>query len=223
MILPLMTNQSIISIRANSISSRVNLELSGGQVLILLADDIVKLRLSKATPVDDSLYKKIIEATVTLLLRDYALRQVNLSPKNKHILLPKIKQQLKIIIKKYLLPKDIDYSSIIESLIKTLENKKYLSDSDLANYLIRKHSKKSPMYIRQVLSNSGIDPLHYLSELPSSTNQIQEIKRQINKKIKSTLDLDDRVSRQKIMASIYRKGFSLTNINRAIDEIRHNG
>lgn len=213
---------NIVSIRANSNGSRVNLELSDGRIFILLADDIVLLKLSKGQELDQSLFSKIITQTSTLLLRDYALRQVSISPKNKHILLPKLKLSLKTLIQKYSFPKDFDYQPIISHIISQLEEKKYLSDTEVGNSIIRKNSKKSPLMIRQLLLKSGLNPSDFSSLLPSQSSQNEEIKRQINKKISLPSDLKDRLFRQKIMASLFRKGFSLVNINRSIDEILQN-
>ncbi len=212
----------IVSIRSKLNSSRVNLELSDGRIFVLLADEIYILKIHKGDDVDPLFFNKILNSTITLLIRDYALRQVSISPKNRFILLPKLKLQVKKIVNKYSLPTDFDYQSVIDNIIKQLEEKKYLSDSDLGNYLVRRNIKKSSIYIKNILSRAGLNPADFSSILPDNTNQIEEIKRQINKKIKSLSDLKDRNIKQKIIASIFRKGFSLTNINRSIDEMLYN-
>lgn len=215
---------NIHSIRATNFPSRVHVEFDSGLILPLIADDVVILKLSKGAEIDDNLFKQIVFKSIYYMLRNSAMLQINISPKTEKILSQKIRVSLQKIKNKYDYPSDlIDYSGVIAKLCADLKDKGLLDDSDFAQYFVRKNHSKSRRQIEYLLQSAGVDRNIINQYLPTQTSQKDEVLKIIQKKHPTVSDLKDFNYKNKLTASLYRKGFTLADIKAAFDESSNNG
>lgn len=208
----------IIKIKASRISNRINISFSDNTYIPLFIDDIVKLSLSKNKDVDPQKLEEIIQSSFSYLGREYALRQIAISPKTEKILSQKLKIYFLKALKKYKVFIEIDLSSLVENIITELKSRNLLNKEDFIHYFIRKNRHKSIMHITLSLAQQDIkiDPDLLKELLPQNDSLL--IKKYLDKKRINSKDLKDFNYRQKIFASLYRRGFNLTNIKDAIDD-----
>lgn len=215
---------NIRSIRAANFPNRVHVEFDSGLILPLIADDVVILKLSKGADVSDDFFKQIVYKSVYYMLRNSAMVQINNSPKTERLLSQKLRVSLQKIKIKYGYPSEtIDYSSVISKLCSDLKDKGLLDDIDYIQYFIRKNRSKSRRQIEYSLQSQGVDRNLINQYLPTQSSQKDEIVRALKKKNSSVSDLKDFNYRNKLTASFYRKGFTLTDIKAAFDEATNNG
>lgn len=206
------------NIKASRITNRVNLIFSDGSYLPFFIDDVVKLSLHKGLEIDDILYDNIKNKSLLYLGREYALRQIAISPKTEKRLSLKLKIYFHKFKKKYNLT-DIDsISLIIADIISDLNSRNLLNQSDFITYFINKNRHKSRTEILYLLSQQGIktDP-SIISQL-NSNSDLELIEKYFNKKRISPELLRDFKYRQKVIASLIRRGFKLSDIKATIDD-----
>ncbi len=178
----------------------------------LSGDDYLKFRLKKSQPLSENLFEEIKTASLFYLLYNYALRQVALSPKIDKIILPKLKQKLYYYQHKYTL--DGDFSFLPDNVLSKLKTHNLLKEDDFIEYLIRKYQCKPQNYLRQKLAL-------YSLKLPPDFNKDESILLQklLTQKKYQHLNWSDPAAKNKIIASLYRKGFAYNDIKTAIDEL----
>lgn len=130
----------ILKLKPSRIKNRINVLFDDGSYLPMFIDDVVKLSLKIGEEADISILKNFSQ---NYLARDYALRQIAISPKTKKILSQKLKQKFK------------DFNS--DSLLKELD--KYLDEKNYINYIQRKFKNKSNREISYRLKMAGINYL----------------------------------------------------------------
>lgn len=208
----------LISLKASKINNRLWLTFSDNSYLPFFIDDVVKLSLSKNEQIDDSRYLQILNTSLTYLAREYALRQIALSPKTEKI----IKQKLSLYFKKVKAKYKINHSSlnsseIIDHVVKELIDKKLLNDQDYINYFVKRNYKKSKQQILYSLQQQGLSS-DLLSEISFDQDSDQEkILHYLSKKKINIEDITDFNEKNKIKAKLYRQGFSLSDINSIFD------
>lgn len=208
----------LISLKASKINNRLWLTFSDNSYLPFFIDDVVKLSLSKNEQIDDSRYLQILNTSLTYLAREYALRQIALSPKTEKI----IKQKLSLYFKKVKAKYKINHSSlnsseIIDHAVKELIDKKLLNDQDYINYFVKRNYKKSKQQILYSLQQQGLSS-DLLSEISFDQDSDQEkILHYLSKKKINIEDITDFNEKNKIKAKLYRQGFSLSDINSIFD------
>lgn len=206
---------SITNIKTSRISNRVNLTFSDGSYLPFLIDDVVRLSLSKNQEVDSEKLAQIISSSLTYLGKEYALRQIAISPKTETILSQKLKIYFIKTTQKFKLFSQISSSSIIEKIIQEIKSRGFLNNSDFVTYFVNKNKSKSLNEIKFLLRQKGIDS----SSLNlSPKNELDSIKKILSKK-KITRELvADFNSKNKLYASLFRRGFQISDIKAAIDD-----
>ncbi len=208
----------LISLKASKINNRLWLTFSDNSYLPFFIDDVVKLSLSKNEQIDDCRYLQILSTSLTYLGREYALRQIALSPKTEKI----IKQKLSLYFKKVKIKYKISHSSlntseIIDNIVKELIDKKLLNDQDYINYFVKRNYKKSKQQILYSLRQQGLSS-DLLSEISFDQDSDQEkILHYLSKKNINIQDITDFNEKNKIKAKLYRQGFSLSDINSIFD------
>lgn len=208
----------LISLKASKINNRLWLTFSDNSYLPFFIDDVVKLSLSKNEQIDDSRYLQILNTSLTYLAREYALRQIALSPKTEKI----IKQKLSLYFKKVKAKYKINHSSlnsseIIDHAVKELIDKKLLNDQDYINYFVKRNYKKSKQQILYSLRQQGLSS-DLLSKISFDQDSDQEkILHYLSKKKINIEDITDFNEKNKIKAKLYRQGFSLSDINSIFD------
>ena len=198
------------------IPNRVWLIFSGSFKLPFFIDDVVILSLKSGQEVDSELLEKIKEASLYYLLYNYSLNQIAISPKISRILIPKIKQKLYFYQKKYSL--DGEYSFLADKIISKLSDSGLLSESLYADFLLKKNHHRSRYYLTRLFSYYNLDlPSDYQFQDQESIRNIL-----IKKKSLSTILLES-AEKNKLIASLARKGFAYNDIKTVIDELLKKG
>jgi len=125
-------------LKPSRIRNRINVVFDDGSYLPLFIDDVVKNSLKIGEDCDFDKLKKI---STNYLAREYALRQIAISPKVASILKRKLKQKFR----------DYDSDELITSLKPYLDEKKYI------DYFIIKNKRKSNREIEYRLKMIGIN------------------------------------------------------------------
>ncbi|HNY04272.1 MAG TPA: hypothetical protein PKI92_00735 [Candidatus Woesebacteria bacterium] len=195
--------------------NRVWLIFSNSLKLPLYADDVFKLGLKAKQEIGDELFEKIKTSSLYYLLYNYSLNQVALSPKISQTLLPKLKQKLYYYQQKYKLGGD--YQFLVDEILNKLSSLNLLDEISFADYLLRKNKKRSRQYISRLFSFYHLTPPQSAPE-----GDIQNIKEILLKKKYLSLNLSDNTVKNKLIASLLRKGFAYNDIKTVIDELRKN-
>ncbi len=206
---------SIVNIKTSRIKNRVNLVFSDKNYLPFFIDDIVRLSLVKNQELNLEVMEKIKFLSLLYLGKEYALRQVAISPKTEKVLFYKLKNFLKRTTHKFNLLSGTNIDLVARQIIDELKNKKFLDESDFVDYFIKKNKSKSIVQIKYLLQQQGVDVSKFKI---SSTNEVETIKNFLIKKKFDQNLLSDYNYKNKLYASLFRKGFSVSTIKTAIDE-----
>ncbi len=205
----------IKNIKASRLQNRVNIVFDSGLFIPFPFDQTVRLSLKKNQTLSDDEYRDLISKSGYYLSLGYSLRQVAMSPKTEVIIKPKIKNNLKRLIQKYKLdPSLINLDQIVADVITVLNEKKLLNDSDYFHYILQKNRHKSRRHLQHLLKNQGVNP-DLIKNI--DTNDQKKILQYLNKKNITREDLMDFKTKNKIIASLFRKGFSLSDVKTVID------
>jgi len=209
----------LASIRSSRLKNRLYLSFSDNFVLPFFIDDYVLLKLKKGQEINQALFQQLIGKSVNYQLKNYALRQLGLSPKTKKIITQKLLAYLNTVIIKYQLPISlIDKNTLVLEVVDYLETNKFLNESAYVDYFIKKNIKKPRRFLEYHLKTNGINVSSYAQLLPESDTETDNVKSLIAKKYLLS-ELSDYQNKNKIIAALYRKGFPLSAIKAAIDDI----
>ena len=200
------------NIKISRIPNRVNLVFSDQSYLPFFIDDVVKLSLIKNQEIDSEKLNIIINACLKYLGKEYALRQIAFSPKTEKILSQKLKQFFFRTSQKFKLLSQFSTSSVIDEIIFELSDRNLFNQSDFTSYFINKNKSKSKSQIKFLLNQQGID---FDSSVLNDKQAIQKI---LSKKKVTTQFLSDFKLKSKLFASLFRRGFQLSDIKEAIDD-----
>jgi SOS response regulatory protein OraA/RecX len=183
--------------------------------LPFFADDVIILGLKIGLDINDELYFKIKNAALYYLLYNYSLNQIALSPKISQVLSPKIRQKLYFYQKKYQI--DGDFAYLTDQINDKLSSLNLLDDAAFTNHLLRKNQRHSRQYLSQLFS-------YYHLKLPEtySNHDVESIKNILLKKNLQSLNLSEPAVKNKLFASLMRKGFAYADIKNVIDELFKN-
>jgi regulatory protein len=209
----------ITGIKASKIPNRVWINFSDSSFIPFFIDDVIKLGLIKNQEIDESKFKLIIKTCLNFVGREYALRQIAISPKTEKIINQKLKLFFRNVIIKYKLDINIlNLNEINQQIIDYLKSKKLLNDLDFINYFVKKNHKKSRKQVIYMLQQFGVDQ-SLLSQISfDQENDINKIKSYLNKKNIDKSKLTDYNEKNKLKASLFRRGFNISDINVAIDD-----
>jgi SOS response regulatory protein OraA/RecX len=208
----------LAAVKASRFPTRVYLKFSDGLLLPFFIDDLVIMTLTAGQEIDEEKFKKIINSSLLYLARDYALKQIAISPKSEKTLCQKLKVYLDRSILKYKIPKNgVDLNFIIDACIEKIKSQGLLGNEDYVKFFINKNKRKSKREIVYLLQKEGISietiPSSYFSE-----DDLEKIRILLRKKVSDPQNLLDFNFKNKITAFLYRKGFSLSDIKTVIDE-----
>ena len=203
----------ILTISHSRQPQKVWLKFDDDSLLPFKIDDLVILNIKKFVELDVAALAKIQVASSKFVMSEYALRQIAISPKTSKLLSQKLANYQRLIQKKYSLPSSIT-SGLIEIIIQEISARGLLDDAKFIEYYVRRHSKMSQMQIKYNLQSLG---LTYTSQ-QTDQNGLNQL---IAKKAR-VLDLTDFKTKNKLIASLYRKGFAINLVKTAIDEYLSN-
>lgn len=178
---------------------------------LLYKQDIKEYQIEIEREITSELYDKIIEDTVYRRAKQKALAILKHMDRTEKELYSKLK--------------DAHYTDIIiEETIEYLKGYSYIDDERYAsNYIRLKKNTLSLLSIKAKLIQKGINKenlekiiaIEYATDENEADPEIVAINKAILKKYKDTTDLNYE-DKQKLIASLYRKGFNLDKINRCI-------
>ena len=206
------------NIKASRITNRINLIFSDGSYLPFFIDDVVKLSLHKGQDLDDHQYDIIKDKSLLYLGKEFALRQIAISPKTEKKLELKLKIYFQKFKKKYNFSEVNSVSSIINDIISDLNSRNLLNKTDFTTYFINKNRHKSRTEILYLLAQQGIESTSFIIDQLDPKNDLELIQNYLNKKKITLQDMKDFNYRQKIMASLFRRGFKISDIKAVIDD-----
>ncbi len=205
----------LTNIKTSRVPNRVNLIFSDDSYLPFFIDDVVKLSLQKNQTIDEEKFSQIISTALLYLGREYALRQVAISPKTQKIISQKLKLFFLKTGRKYKHFVGFKADQIISTIINDLNSKNLLNQNDFVKSFIAKNHRKSANQIKFLLSQRGVDVSGLKIE---KTNDIDSIKRILTKKRVNNEVLKDFKAKNKLYASLFRQGFDISDIKAAIDD-----
>lgn len=207
--MPLLLQRLLPSRRTKN---RVWLIFSDSSKLPFFVDDLVVLGLKTNLEISNELFEKIKVKSLYYLLYNYSLNQIALSPKISQTLAPKIRQKLHFYLRKYKLSGEYIY--LIDEILEKISSLNLLDENAFGEHLLRKNKKHSRQYISRLFS------FYHLSLPPGFLgNDVQNIKDILVKKKYASLNWAENSVKNKIIASLARKGFAYNDIKTAIDEM----
>lgn len=206
---------TLISIKTSRIPNRVNLIFSDDSYLPFFIDDVVNFSLQKNQLIDPEKLNQIALSSLSYLGREYALRQIAISPKTEKIIFQKLKLFFIRTINKHQHFSGLEFDSIISDIISYLNSKNLLDPSDFINNFITKNHRKSVSQIKFLLTQKGIDTTGLKFD---KTNDLNSIKLILAKKRVNCKTLTDFKAKNKLYSSLFRQGFDISDIKAAIDD-----
>lgn len=195
-------------------SSQAYLNLSDQRLIPLHIDSVLKLGLKTGIDLSPEILEKIYGLSQKELLYNYALRQIAISPKTPTLLLRRLSLYQRKIVHKF---KFILLSDLVQEVVTEVQERGLLKESDYADYLQRRCSKKSNLYLKKKLVEAGLNP-----SATAHRDESEIIQNLLRKKNISFVELTDFKTKNKIIGSLYRQGYSLSAIKSTIDVILKN-
>jgi len=150
--------------------------------LPLSLDSVVKLSLKKNQSVCPSRYQEILKSSLLFLLKEYALRQIAISPKTSKILSFKLTRFFSKTVRKYQINSPPPPTPLIQETLLYLENQGLLDQKNYVDYFLRRHSRKSTRRLKMLLLKQGIEPQFLPHSLISASEEMKKIKNILGKK-----------------------------------------
>ena len=190
--------------------TKVRIFIDGEYAFPLYHNDVIRLQLEEGMEVPEKIYKEICEKVILCRAKKKALALLKTQDRTRAELRRKLK--------------DAGYpEEIVNQTITYVDSYGYLDDVRYASLYIRdrKH-RKSKLVLKMELSRKGIskdilDPIFETEyqEEGREDPEIIAIKKAIAKKNVDTEQLTWE-EKQKLIASLYRKGFAVDKINRIL-------
>lgn len=178
---------------------------------LLYKQDIKVYQLEIATEITSELYDRIIEDTVFRRAKQKAMAILKYMDRTEKELYSKLREA--------------HYTdNIIDRTIEYLKEYHYIDDERYAsNYIRFRKNTLSSFSIKTKLIRKGINKdvlekiiaIEYDIEMNDADPEIVAINKAISKKYRDITDLNYE-DKQKLIASLYRKGFDLDKINRCL-------
>jgi len=204
---------------ASRIKNRIWLSFSDSSFLPFFIDDVVKLSLQKNQEIDDQKLELITTKSLFYVGQEYALRQIAISPKTEKIIKQKLKAFFYKIIIKYQIKAKVNTDDIINEILAKLIDRELLNSKSFITYFVKKNQRKSKRQILFLLQQQGINSESISSDIFDQTDDVEKIKKILIKKKFDADDFADFNKKNKITSSLYNKGFSLSDIKCAIDDL----
>ncbi len=192
--------------------NKVNIYLDGEYAFFLSPKEVQRLKLTEGGEVSASLYEAVLE----------------------DIILPRAKQKALSILK-FMDRTELELrdrlsaagytQDMVDRAVHYVAGYGYLDDGRLASAYIRaRKNTKSKLVIKMELLKKGVDSkiieLALSEEYPADDQEdpeIAAIKKAVAKKVKSLEDMNYE-AKQKLIASLYRKGFDISKIKQVLNQ-----
>jgi regulatory protein len=191
--------------------SKVNIYLDDEYSFFLSPKEVHQLDLTEGDEVPDSFYDSVVEKIILPKAKLKALSLLKLTDRTETELRNKLS--------------DVGFTqNIVDKAVQYVAGYGYLNDERLAAAYVRtRKNVKSKLVIKMDLLQKGVDAktieLAFLEEYNTDDDQedpeLVAIKKAIAKKVRSQEDMDFD-AKQKLIASLYRKGFNISKIKQVI-------
>lgn len=202
----------ITQLKRDDKSNKAKVYIDGEYHFTLNIKVLAQYKLEEGQAIDENLYEDLIENTVYPAAKDKALSILGYSDKSEKELRTRLEQAGYLPV-------------IINRVMSFLSSYGYINDERYARTIINynKHKKSKPAIVTQLLhkgiSKDVIDKLMYdeYIEDDMADDELTAIRRAIAKKTSDVEQLDF-TQKQKLIASLYRKGFDLDKIKKILDK-----
>ena len=187
-------------------------------------DDLMREKYKRGQSLNLDQWQKLIRQAVSFLAKNYSLSLLSNSPKNE----AELKRRIEGKINNWLFQNKISVDkSVIDDLIHLnldfLKEKKFIDDEAYVKSVLRKYKNKSKKQIFLKLTGKGVDKDVINKYLVDFNDKEREAVRAcIIKKTRGKNELG-RSEKRKLLASLYRKGFSAELAKTEIDDLTNNG
>lgn len=191
--------------------SKVKVYIDYEYAFLLYQKDIAHYKLAVESEIDELLYEEIISKTVFFRAKQKALALLKFMDRTELELRNKLKEA--------------GYTDeIVDKTIAYINGYGYLDDERLtSSYVRNRMNTKSKLMIKMELQQKGVNSdiidqvFHEEYENENHEDaELTAIKKVIAKKVKSTENLEYE-EKQKLIASLYRKGFDISKIKQVLE------
>ncbi|MDF2511505.1 MAG: hypothetical protein K0S04_1371 [Herbinix sp.] len=191
--------------------TKVNIYLDGEYSFFLAQKEVDQLNITEGDEIPSSFYDSLLEKIVLPKAKLKALSILKFMNRTESELRSKLS--------------DAGFTqSIVDKAIQYVDSYGYLNDERLAETYIRtRKNDKSKLAIKMELKQKGVDSkiidLVFSEEYDTEGEEDPEvvaIKKAVAKKTKSPEEMDYE-AKQKLIASLYRKGFDISKIKQVIN------
>jgi len=212
----------IKSIKPTKSSSTMILVFNDNSILPFSTDDLVKMNIKKHVDLTSELTTQIYQKSAEHQLWEYSLRQLSMLSQPEKTIAQKLKNfSRKIILFTDLKNSTLDTAPMISGIVSRLKERGLISNSDYAQNFVKKSQNKSKRQILAQLFQKGIDRSD-LNQAVSSIDDKKKIRIFLEKKKYTYKNFTNYSEKNKIMASLYRRGYTLSDIKSVIDDLLNN-
>ncbi len=199
--------------------------VSVGEVDLKIAiDDFGREKYKRGRGLNEAEWCKLVRLAVGFLAKNYSFNLLSISAKSE----AELKRRIEKKIDNWLAKNKIDMDkNIIDDIVCTnldfLRKKKFVDDGVYVESMLRKYKNKSKKEIFFKLLSKGVDK-NVINEymVDVDDREKEAIRTCIVKKMRGKNELG-RDEKRKLLASLYRKGFSIELAKTEIDELTNNG
>jgi SOS response regulatory protein OraA/RecX len=199
----------LIKVKASKQPGTVWLIFEDNSYLPFSADDWVKQKITLPVDLSSEQYQQLIDISFTYRLKIYCLNQIALSPKIRRELQLKLKLKARLLANKYQISSP-NLDAIINSVLDYLDEHGLLDEQAYIDYIISKYSHKPQAYITRYLASKGIKNISFVKDNTELLKSI--LARPKYQNIKTA----DYKTKNKLIASLIRKGFTYDDIKATI-------
>jgi len=213
-----LTNRKIERVKVVSSWAAV-ITVDGTNIKISI-DKLALKKYKKNTEISDSEWQELLLSAVEFLAKDYSLRLLAYGSKSRQEIKKKIKTKIgfwlsknNLVIDKVIIDKIIQYN------LTFLEEKNIIDDDAYADSLLRRYKNKSKRQLFFKLIGKGVDKSIAESKLSNFEDRERNAIRSIiarKTRMKASFSKDEK---RKLLASLYRKGFSISVAKIEIDDL----
>ncbi len=191
--------------------SKYRIYLNDAFAFVLYKGEVRHFKISEGEELEDTVYKEIVEQVLTKRAKLRAMHLLKTIDRTEADVRQKLKDGL--------YPEEV-----IDCAIAYIKGYHYIDDERYAeNYISSRASGMSRNVLRQKLIQKGIDKEIADTKLAAclgddGEREMSLIKSLMQKKCRNISELDYD-SKNKLFSYLYRKGFSIENINRAYKEL----
>ncbi len=212
--------------QSKTFSNFVNIYIDNNYCCNISHSKLLELGLTKNLSIGESEYKKLQEASLYSVLERKVIKFIHQRPHSKQ----EVNQYLNKTAYKFLKEKgfyDVDQGTVINQLIKALEENNYIDDIQFTSWFISQrmnsHRPKGEYYIKQELKQKGVslDIIESAFQNINHKKELENLDKLARKKYKeiSKREPNKYKQKQKLFSYIKTKGFKQEDIFAVIDSI----